>query len=209
MPRNETIQIFKFSELSDEAKKVARQWWIDGDRDDSSQLSELFITDLESHYMFPMERVYFSLGSCQGDGVAFEGAIPFDELLLPDKEYGDTSLLSHRVKIREMIERLKALDIELSGKVTHKGRYYHWNSMNVSIDGTRNTNIIDDLTDAEYKLVNDLEEAIAEYIKDLSRKLEKDGYADIEARQEDDYVDDCLVANEYEFTEDGEMWNGD
>lgn len=50
----------------------------------------------------------------------------------------------------------------------------------------------------------DLEEDVKEWVKDTSRELEKIGYDEIEYRGSDEAISETLIANEYEFDEDGE-----
>lgn len=63
---------------------------------------------------------------------------------------------------------------------------------------------------AEYERLenglSDLQEALGEWVEDMSRELEKNGYAEIEYRDSDELISDILIANEYEFTEDGKRW---
>jgi hypothetical protein len=49
-----------------------------------------------------------------------------------------------------------------------------------------------------------LEEDVKEWVKDTSRELEKIGYDEIEYRGSDEAISETLIANEYEFDEDGE-----
>ena len=62
-----------------------------------------------------------------------------------------------------------------------------------------NTDNIDSVVD---KVRSDLEDL---YL-DLCSKLEKQGYEQIEYEQSDEYIEETIIANEYEFTEDGKMY---
>jgi hypothetical protein len=54
---------------------------------------------------------------------------------------------------------------------------------------------------------NELEEEVGEWVQDLSRELEKSGYEEIEYRGSEEVISDNIMANGYEYTEDGELWS--
>jgi hypothetical protein len=193
-----TVETFTFDELSDKAKEVARTWYREVNYDDSSILQESFEQDLENFFFFPMENVYFSLGYCQGDGVAFTGTIDFDALM--KWKGGEPGLLKSRKHIRQLIRKLHRADVYIYGKVTHFGHYYHWNSMNVTIDAESQIGV---LTPKQEEWVDEIKGAIAELCKELSKKLEKIGYNEIEYQNSDEVVDENIMANEYKFTKEG------
>lgn len=56
------------------------------------------------------------------------------------------------------------------------------------------------------ELVAEFEAYLDDRIKEISRELEKDGYATIEDHQTDDYIVDFMTGNEWEFLEDGKRW---
>jgi uncharacterized protein YggL (DUF469 family) len=61
------------------------------------------------------------------------------------------------------------------------------------------TCIIDDTTD-DYIATQD---EFAELVRDLAHEFAKAVNAEWESEQSDEYVDDCICANEYEFLADG------
>jgi hypothetical protein len=50
-----------------------------------------------------------------------------------------------------------------------------------------------------------LEEDVKEWVEDMSRELEKQGYEEIEYRSSDEVIAETLRANGREFDEDGVM----
>lgn len=52
---------------------------------------------------------------------------------------------------------------------------------------------------------NELEKDIADWVKDKSKELEKNGYSEIEYKGSSEYISDTIIANDYDFTEDGDM----
>lgn len=57
-------------------------------------------------------------------------------------------------------------------------------------------------------LTNEIEEWLIQWVKDVSRELEKIGYAEIEYRQSDESIIESFNANEKQFLEDGEEFEG-
>lgn len=57
------IKVYKFNELSSEAKEVVKQWWLNN------------LEELKSEYGIETLKVSFSLGYCQGDGFCMYGEI--------------------------------------------------------------------------------------------------------------------------------------
>lgn len=270
----------EFKELSEEAQKRALDKWRnkgwDWDQTDADQLSELFKEILVEKGFLDDVVPNWSLAYCQGDGVCFSGHIDAEKLFQQKgwkkyKHFGD----------------------RISIKVTHDGRYCHWNSMSVEIsfDAPSMEELIpkkmyEQMTDwqvqkaagirayrnqcyqidkervkpftewiefkrgmsngvlawvpdppddldipypdkpaeiveparfvaarekAEAKVkemeteINEIEEDVREYVKDVSRELEKMGYEEIEYRGSDEVIIDTIEANDYTFTEDGDM----
>lgn len=235
MPHDITIKAYKFSELSDKAKETARDWYRSIDNDQSDNLEEMFLNDLSDWIGLCKHdgrcnngkrgtglAVYFSLGHCQGDGVAFSGPIDFAYLLQTQAaleaqivglrakgdDYADKAVkVLLDADTRRLIARLIDEGIDFSGKVVHEGRYSHWNSMSVelSVDGYGDAE--NDADDARRKAidadVDAVESAIAEWAKDVSRFLERMGYDDIDYRHSPAYVDEQIKENGYLFTEYG------
>jgi hypothetical protein len=104
--------------------------------------------------------------------------------------------------LKDLLDR----SITLSIKVEHSrySRYHHWNSMNVTVEVTDYA----DIEDATFQQDVDnqalsIEESIKSLAKDLSRLMEREGYAMIESANSDEVVDDTIMANEYLFTVEG------
>lgn len=193
-----TVETFAFDELDDKAKEVARTWYKESGYGDPDDIQEMFKQDLENFFFFPMEHIYFNLGYCQGDGVAFTGQIDFDALM--KWKDGEPNLLKSRKHIRQLIRKLQRADVYLYGKVTHYGHYYHWNSMDVNVEGENQTG---PLTEKQETWIGELENCLQDLVKELSKKLEKIGYNEIEFQNSDEVVDENIKANKYNFTKDG------
>lgn len=187
-----------FSELQREAQKFAvseeRNRADRFDCDDAEFLTEDFKTQLVE-YGFEETEVYWSLGYCQGDGVAFYGRVHPESLKEKDR------------RAKRLIAALEAagdsLYIEITGAKDH---YHHWNSMTVEIEFENDTDDEDlpaRLKIARPALRENFEEYLAEKVKEISRELEKSGYAEIEYRYDEETVRNDLTEREHLYEKDG------
>lgn len=187
-----------FSELSSEAQDFAVSQERDSpdrfDWDDAEFLTGDFKTQL-AEYGFSELEVYWSLGYCQGDGVAFYGRVCSESL----KEKDQTA--------KRLIDALEAagdvLYIEITGE---GGHYHHWNSMTVEIEfesETEDEDLPARLKIARPVLREELEEYLGERVKEISRELEKSGYAEIEYRHDETTIREELREREHLYEKDG------
>jgi len=187
-----------FSELCREAQEFAvseeRNRADRFDWDDAEFLTEDFKTQL-AEYGFEETEVYWSLGYCQGDGVAFYGRVYPESLKEKDS------------KAKRLIAALEAagdsLYIEITGANDH---YHHWNSMTVEIEFENETD--DEEKPARLKIARpalreNLEVYLAEKVKEISRELEKSGYAEIEYAHGEEAIRSELHERERLYEKDG------
>lgn len=201
MPHDKTETVFYFDELSDGAKEKARDWWrtngLDYEWWDSSyewfeacaKALGIEIANRRGHHGL---CIFFSGFSSQGDGACFEGSYSF-------KKGWRKALRSEAPKEKELVEIgavLSALQKPaqwgLTARAKQSGRYYHAGCMNVEV--------FDRLGDyAEAKAGDSVVEALRDFANWMYRKLQ-DEY---EWLSSDEQVDEAILANQYEFTEDG------
>ena len=149
MPQTLKIQIFKFSELEGAARNRALEWGrkVSHENYSSEFLTEIFEEQLKDRgYEFDEPKIgfrtYWSLSSCQGDGVAFYGRLDLDELAKKDpvimhllRKAARLVTIRYRGKTRTpFCEAASNVDcwtfnVEIEGS---NGHYHHWNSMNVT-----------------------------------------------------------------------------
>ncbi|MDQ3042363.1 MAG: hypothetical protein M3R11_08325 [Acidobacteriota bacterium] len=175
--------------VSEERERPERFDW-----DDAEFLTEDFKMQLAERG-FEETKVYWSLGYCQGDGVAFYGRV------YPE------SLKEKDCKAKRLIAALEAagdtLYIEITGE---GGHYHHWNSMTVEIEFENESE--DEELPARLKIARsvlreNLEEYLAEKVKEMSRELEKSGYAEIEYQYDENTVRDELLEREHLYEKNG------
>lgn len=187
-----------FSELKLQAQELAVTNECDDpkrfDWTDAEFLTEDFKTQLAEQGFSDVE-VYWSLGYCQGDGVAFYGRVCPVSLKEKDR------------KAKRLIDALEAagdaLYIEITGA---GGHYHHWNSMNIEIEFENESE--DEEKPARLKIARpalreNLEEYLTERVKEISRELEKSGYAEIEYRYDEETIRNDLTEREHLYEKDG------
>lgn len=201
MMREETISIYKFDELSSEAKQKA----IDnnfGYNVDFGQWSECTIEslkDLAAELGIYIDKIYFSGFSSQGDGACFEGDYQYKKgaLKLIKKEYPDFTALHDIAKQLQDIQKLNGYRLEAS--VKHSGRYMHENCTSINIttyalgDGYRTDSVNDNAIDT-----------LTEVLKDFMRLIYKQLNDDYNYQTSDEEIKESLRANEAEFLASGE-----
>lgn len=198
-----TVKIYPFSELSEEVQnKLIEEYRNDGgDPFASEDVSDYFKEELNG-LGYTDAKVYWSLGYCQGDGMAFECHLSCSEIkTLRDRLFS----VGHRVR---RVLRGQVLDC-LSVDIKHEGHYYHWNSMRVEIDNCD----YNYETPAQEECIVMLREAIAEDCKDTSHRLEKKGYEILEGYDSDEYIKETLGNSDTKYMVDGsvyhESWESD
>ena len=201
-----TIQttVYSFDELSDAAKDKARDWYLKSGADDNffaecvtddaAEIAELFGLDIRKTRTDGTPTVYWSGFSSQGDGACFEGRYAYKAGgLKAVKECAPLDANLHAI-----VERLQAIQARHFYKFTastrHSGHYYHSRCM--SVDVTHADDQYRDIGTAE----NDISDALRDFADWIYDRLEE-AYDWANA---DDQVDESILANDYEFTADGE-----
>ena len=187
-----------FDELIEEAKESAieneRSSGRRFDDDDAAFLTEDFQNQL-AEKGFEAVKVFWSLGYCQGDGVAFYGRVYADDLKGKDPE------------AKKLIERLEKAGDEISIEITGASNWYHHrNSMTVEIDFENELEEEDlpaRLKIALPALREELENYLSEKVKEISTELEKSGYAEIDYRYQDETISWELSESENLYEKDG------
>ena len=216
--RVEETKVFKFEELSEEAKEVAREWYkscMDNDfYYESEQIKEDFKYELEK-LGYPTNEIEFSLNHSQGDGVAFYGHIDDD----------DMEAIVKRSNIdKKLFDKIKDEGFTIFGDIERNQfgwHYSHWNTMKVEIESDDIDLMVEDIFELDREddekeyynkvdeiedMLNELETFVSDEIKEASKNLESLGYKMIEDFYSNERIDEIIIINEYEFTEDGSRW---
>lgn len=211
VPRKEERLVYKFEELSPEAKERAMEeyrnkGW-DWDEHDTQMLTEYFEEQLEELGL-PSGDVRWSLSYSQGDGVAFYGKVDIRDYVLKNNLATPLGFLS-LIDALSNDEAEIVIEIEKSKTFHH---YDHWNTMVVTsyvntygdpgIPGSKRWPRRVGRPVIERK-TRELTEVIRKHVREISKKLEESGYREIEYKSSDEVISENIIANDYEFDEDG------
>ena len=183
---SETARAFAVSEEQTSGKLF--------DWDDAQFLTEDFKQQLAEHG-FENVEVYWSLGYCQGDGVAFYGSVWAQDLKQKDEQ------------AKALIERLEKAGDDIAIEITGaSGYYHHSNSMTVEVEfdsELEDADLPSRLKIARPVWREEFEEYLSERVKEISRELERRGYAEIEYKTSEDAIKTDLRERGHLYEKDG------
>lgn len=181
--------VYNYDELSDEAKQRVLEDAAQFNMEtfDTNYLTDNFAETLRE-YGFPTDKIEWSLGHSQGDGVAFYGQVDVRQYLKKTKQL---------TKYRTILSKDPYVEIRRNSFGHH---YSHWNTMTVE-DDTYN---LWQSPLAECRMAQLLDE-IKDSVVKVSRELEARGYAEFDRVTSKEYIEEQIEANEYEFTSDGKI----
>jgi hypothetical protein len=206
--RQVTKTVFNFDELSDAAKEKARddyrsngryEGWHEGVYEDARECA--------LPIGIRIDEIWFSGFSSQGDGACFEGTWSARDVKPGElKEHAPQDAELHRIAAE--FERIASCRPESSFTVKHSGHYYHKYDTEFSVDlGETHFDTLVEPCNPEFlqgildQHEKDLIEAARDFMDWIYDSLRKqDEYLD-----SDEAVDESIVANEYEFDEDGDL----
>jgi hypothetical protein len=194
--RIEEVKVYKFEELDDKAKEVARKWWFRRPQRYIKWYGGVFDWFIKECKQYGInighKNIQFSGFWLPGSGASFDCAdIDADKFL----SYANINI-KHGLK-NVFINHLK-LYID-----RNSSRYCHENSVDAYADYfcvRQERNRIDSYLDSvANELENKLEELKNRLCTDLYRKLEKE----YDFAMLDEPTDETIIRNEYEFYADG------
>ena len=196
--RTERVEIFTYEELSDDAKGKARDWY--RSIDDDSYWAEFVIDDAKEVAAlmgWEIDKVYYSGFSYQGDGACFEGTLRYNK--------GCAKLVESYAPRDEKLQRIAKAwqDLQrqnfyaLRASVKHRGHYQHEMCTEFDCEDTRHNYGWMQNPEAE----DDIKEIARDFMRWIYKRLEE-AY---EYSVSDEVVAENIIANGYEFTEDGKI----
>lgn len=212
--REDTVvtKVYTFDELSDEAKEKAREWWrefalydkwwddVYGIADEVFKALGITSDKMTKRMDGSMRRsgpcIWFSGFSSQGDGACFEGTYSYAKGAAKKLK----ELFPHDEELQRIAKELQDLQsrhfYKLSAAVKHSGHYYHKHctDIEVYIDGD------------DYNVAADLHEGISDLLRDVMDWIYEKLEAEHDYLLSDECVDENIHINEYEFTEDGNLY---
>ena len=193
------VNLYQYDELSDAAKAKAREWYIAGDTFDPEMepyetaaqiLGITFATERDT-----LPDIRYSGFSSQGDGASFVGSYTFSAeaaQAIRDEFPQDKTLHSIADTLAEIQGHVAQT---VTAKIEQRGRYVHSNTMALADVSPENA-----LTEEDEALLFATMKRFANWIYIC---LEDD----YNSCHEDEYVEEAIRANEYEFTASGERRN--
>jgi hypothetical protein len=193
--RTVRTKVFFFNELSKEAQENA----IEKERD--SVYNNLFLDffndsateQISEKGFFDSINIQYSLSYSQGDGFSFscnkvekDVLIKiFTNILGPGKE-----------KTIDILIDNSNFDISLNSRYCYAAK----NQLTYELENTRSYDWLC------CKVVEEVQQELREIYIDLCNDLENQGYKEIEYQLSDEAIIENLIANEYEFTEEGNIF---
>ncbi len=209
--RTETVEIYKYGELSDSAKDTARQWyreasshdndWSEWPLEDAEIVADMLGISLKTHSVPLMNGstrqkpcIWFSGFSSQGDGACFEGNYSY-------KKGSVKAVKQHAPEDMELNNIALGLkDIQhinffgLSANVSQSGHYNHEFSTSINVE-----------RDDYIEMTETAEDDVIELLRDFMRWIYKQLEAEYKYANSDETIADNIEANEYEFEVNGEL----
>ena len=191
--RNINISVYQFNELSEDVQNKVIQRYRDYELDGLlyEDLANIMKQELNNYTDNLDFRLAYSLNSCQGDGVSFEGTVKDKDELLT------LASLVYDNKIPKNILRLIERDIIYSVEFA-RNSYSYVHKYTVTITIIDNYNISDGYCHIS-RAIAEFEKAINEWYLQVCNTLEEFGYDTIEYIYSDDNIKSYIEANECEF----------
>ena len=205
-----TRTLYKFDELSPEAQQHALEqqsqfeseyFYTEFVYDDAATIADLFGLDIRQtretrmngeHYYAP--TIYYSGFCSQGDGACFEGTYSYKAGALKAVKYhaGQDQELHRMVEALQEIQKKNFY--QLTARTKHSGHYYHSGCMSVDVERSDGKEMTDDA-----------EETVKECLRDFADWIYKQLENEYDYRTGEESCREAIEANDYEFTEKGDM----
>lgn len=212
-------KVFKFEELSDQAKQhaIEKQQESAGEvyeteyiYDGAVNMGALLGIEIDTHAVKLMNgstrqdpTIYYSGFWSQGDGACFEGSYRYmkgapaaikkeTSAGRDDASEGDRELL----RIAEGLQEVQRRNFyQLRARTTHRGHYYHSGCMSVDVE-----------RDDYKEMTSDAEEEITQLLRDFADWIYRQLENEYNYQTSEEAALESIEANDYDFTEDGEIY---
>ena len=198
--RTLTIPVYKFSELGDEAKAKARDYFrqdvdLESVVDDFCSIAEIIGMELDTrvklvngHYRGKLE-VYYSVGYCQSDYAAFAGTWRYTK----DCKKAIRDYAPQDTDLHAIVDQW--CDIQ-------RRNFYR---LVATCSAPRGSQVAETHTvDGRFTGDETLDDA-TECARDLAHWLYTRLLDEFDYRSSDEYIDEMIALNEYEFYENGDL----
>jgi len=190
------LTVFSFNELSSAAKVKARDWYRDGALDydwygsvfdDAKTIAAVIGIDVDD--------ISFSGFSSQGDGASFSGSYRYEKGGLRNvKQHAPLDTALHDIALA--LQQIQAVNFyQVQADITKTGRYQHSGTMRLNAYRDDGKDFNDD---------DDLLAVMRTFADWIYSRLERE----YDWLMSDEQIDDTIIANEYEFNDDGSIYHG-
>lgn len=192
-------EVFEFSELSERAKEKAREWWRNAGHDEWWDGVYELAKTAGAMLGIDIDHIYFSGFWSQGDGACFEGSYSYRKgwRKALASEFGG-ELLAELTKLGEQLQKAQSRVFYTGSASTRQsGNYQHSGCMSVSVD-----------CDEKYgqATFSELEDELADVLRWFADWIYGQLEKEYEWLNSDEQVDESIIANDYEFNEDGSIY---
>jgi hypothetical protein len=187
--RQETINIYKFSELSEESKQKAIDKWYETEDYPflTEDLTELIIAN--ENFCFDDIQLQYSLSCCQGDGLSFSGKLDIEKFL---RFHFSKKLKDSQIKIMSDLLYF----VKSTGNTGHYC-YAHKNQIEYEYNDYKSYPHLEKLFETE------ILPEIQDYYMRICKDAEKEGYVILDYRMNFQEFEDFTDSNNYEFYRNG------
>ena len=214
MPEVIETTVYTFDELDERSQERARDWYRQASAhddwhvtvfEDFERICEILGVDLATRAVRlfgggtrAKPCIWFSGFASQGDGACFEGSYSYRKgASRAIRAYAPRD--ERLAAIADQLQQIQRKNLyALEARVTHRGRYYHEYSMEISVE--RNSGRSQPPT-------ADAEEGVSEALRDLARWLYRQLEQEYDHQMSNEVVDEGIIANGYTFTEAGSRFS--
>lgn len=196
MSRTVCKEVYKFNELSEDiqGKVVEKHYNINVEFDDWYEFTIDDAKEIGKLMGIEIKNIYFSGFSSQGDGACFEGYYEYErEGLKKVKDYAPVDERLHRIA-KDLQDIQRKNFYQLKANVKQSGHYLHEYCTRINVDR------YDDK-----EMTEDAEDKVIEYLRDFMRWIYRQLEQQYDYLTSEEAIIETIQANEYEYTEDGEM----
>lgn len=200
-------KVYNFSELSEDAKEKAKQWYLDDDFR-PQEFENIYTEDL--YYLFNNSdlKMQFSLSYCQGDGLNIYGKLDLMDVfsVIRDTDHSGEQFKQYKDLFSEHEQKTIEAYMEACGREIELpyNRHYCY-CVDDRVDFADEW--IEILEYCRYKniqidTIRKMEKLVGRIFENLSATYEKYGY-DYFYNADDEVVNEACEANGWRFLEDG------
>lgn len=204
----ETKNIYKYEELSEEAKETVKQWYLDNEFR-TQDFEEIILEELHELFKNSKLKVQFSLNSCQGDGLNIYGKLDLMDVFTAIRNPKNKELFEqYNDEFSELEKKtieayMKVCGSEIELPYNNSGYYYCVaNEIDFADEWIENLQYYD-YKNIKVETIEKMENLIVEIFETLSAIYEKYGYNYLYEADEEELQEAC---NEWEFLEDGTLY---